>query len=223
MKRSRLMGLSLVVAIMLMGTAYAAWTQTINVSSTVKTGSLEVAVTDAHANGRIDYYIDGDIQLSDELANNAMAWAPHKELIKRNEKIKADGVAEPGVIKETGEVKFKVKNSFPGSQNSYLVEYTNSGTVPADIDFEVKEDGLQNLDGVDYWVRVKMGSDSEDYFGEELQAAFDDAETLNLEPNESVQVVIFQTLTDDLDETQLEEEAKYNLEVIASVSQYNMD
>lgn len=42
MKKSRMIALTLVVAIMLLGAGYAAWSDTLTITSTVKTGKLDV-------------------------------------------------------------------------------------------------------------------------------------------------------------------------------------
>jgi predicted ribosomally synthesized peptide with SipW-like signal peptide len=61
MKKTKLIALTLVVAIMLMGAGYAAWTDTLTVNHTVNTGKLDVDFQDLNKEIFTDNYMSGSV------------------------------------------------------------------------------------------------------------------------------------------------------------------
>lgn len=76
MKKTKLIALTLVVAIMMVGAGYAAWTDQLNINTTVNTGRLdlhfvdeEVLTLDDHVTGQVGYEQDGSGDNDWDIAN----------------------------------------------------------------------------------------------------------------------------------------------------------
>lgn len=78
MKKTRFLALALVVAIALAGAGYAAWTDTLQINTTVKTGRLDVYFDNSvnginsmseHVEGKVTYQRDGSDNNDRDIAN----------------------------------------------------------------------------------------------------------------------------------------------------------
>lgn len=119
---------AIAIAIMLLGTGYAYWTETLTINNTVSTGYLDVKFIDADA---------GDFDDSETFSHRSNLVIAHKT-------IAADGKS----------ISLTVNNLYPGSGASldFLVE--NIGTIPAKIG-SVTGTVIENqalADALDYYV-----------------------------------------------------------------------
>lgn len=126
MKKTRIIVLALAISIALMGAGYAAWTQNVTISGTVKTGQLELKITDT-ATGA--YYKHYD-------SNNELKWT-NEELEKYGLKIAPQ--EEPTV---NNKITFNRENLFPGLEAGKSINITNTGTVPVKLESVI----FSNLD-----------------------------------------------------------------------------
>ncbi|MCF8020536.1 MAG: hypothetical protein K9L62_14215 [Vallitaleaceae bacterium] len=109
MKKSRLIALGLVLTMMLMGSAYAAWTQTVDVNATIETGDLEVMV--AKVGDR-----SGVIPTAQNQDDDGVEFAPDFELTTADSSITIEG-----------------SNFFPGASGVAVFTVENTGSIPVDI------------------------------------------------------------------------------------------
>ena len=109
MKKSRLIALGLVLTMMLMGSAYAAWTQTVEVDATIETGELEVQVAKLWDNS-------GVIPTARNQDDDGVEFAPDFELTTADSSITIEG-----------------SNFFPGASGVATFTVTNTGSIPVDI------------------------------------------------------------------------------------------
>jgi hypothetical protein len=122
MKKNRFLIGVLVLALMLMGAGYAAWSQTFTVQATVNTGELALTVTaeldedKSNFNGR---YMD---VIFDE--NNVDATTGDSE----------DGGDNTFTV--------DIENIYPGAKIVYKVIVTNDGTMPIKLDKQPINDNL---------------------------------------------------------------------------------
>lgn len=105
MKKTRFIALALVVAIMLMGAGYAAWTDNFKVTSTVSTGNLDIQITQA-------YYYGGE-----NLGEKQRAWT-------RTEM----------PVKNANSLVIEAADLYPGSDVRLDIYTMNKGTCPLDFD-----------------------------------------------------------------------------------------
>ena len=105
MKKTKVIALVLCVAIMLMGAGYAAWTDTLNVSTTVNTGDLDVEFVDLPGETELTLpiYTTGHVAYSQDL------------------------VSEWDVATTT------IDNVYPGGSFSMRYKMINSGTIPVKL------------------------------------------------------------------------------------------
>ncbi|WP_418790603.1 SipW-dependent-type signal peptide-containing protein [Phosphitispora sp. TUW77] len=103
MKKSRFLVLALVVAIMMMGAGYAAWTETVTINNTVETGNLSVALA------------DGTVVVNDTLTNRT-----------------AEAVLDTSAV-DDNVVNVTVTNLYPGAVATVTVPVTNDGSIPVKI------------------------------------------------------------------------------------------
>jgi hypothetical protein len=201
MKKSRLIALTLVVALMLMGTAYAAWTQTINVNSTVSTGELEVSIMDVE--GVVAYW-GGDAAYSmDEI-----------------------GTSYTGTI-EGDTITFEGTNFFPGMINRGITTVKNTGTIPADINFEVLEDTMPKgkgfVDNVNVTIYDTEGNIKFQMGG--MGKSIADLAEITLEKDEVAVLAISFYVNGGPDEETYHEGTtdEYGFKLKLNVSQFNID
>lgn len=110
MKKTRILALSLIVMIMLVGAGYAAWTDTLKITNTVKTGEMNVEFVDADFDGtRLAPIVTGL-----EVGGNYLIPTIH--------------------LDDPKNITVRVENMYPGTGILYDAVLKNKGTVPAVID-----------------------------------------------------------------------------------------
>ena len=133
MNKTKIITLSLVLVLVLMGTAFAWWTQSTTISNQINTGSLKIELE----------------KTKDILGNEAKPkfyFSNHNEIT---------GILDDALIRSTYKastqfnfptsdtVNFVATNMFPGSKVAYSFAVKNTGTVPVKIeDVELLGDGL---------------------------------------------------------------------------------
>lgn len=100
MKKSRILAFSLIVMVMLMGAGYAAWTDTLNINNTVKTGNLDVNFSE---NPGVVFNTD----------NAGVAKVVVSETV-------ASG----------NEATVKLENLYPGATATVTIPVKNDGSIP---------------------------------------------------------------------------------------------
>lgn len=219
MKKSRLIALLLVVALMLMGTAYAAWTQTINVTSTVETGILHVNLSNGGVNGSI---------LGDKEGVDTTGLA--KLSVQYTEK------------EDTKDVELTATEFFPGTTYFAHLKLNNDGTIPADVNLKDLEFGNLPMvsDDVEYSIRFRHSIDKNLYgpnvydfatasgsdFASVMTAIKDEVALkggLTLQVGEYAHMLITINFTEEADEVTLPEDGDFNFGFAFDVSQFNID
>ena len=112
MRKSRFLVLALVVAVMMMGAGYAAWTETVTINNNVCTGELDVDL----AAGTVAVFSD-------------TAGAVEPAGITRT----AEAVLDAGDT-ENNTATVTVDNLYPGAFVTISVPISNVGTIPAKLD-----------------------------------------------------------------------------------------
>lgn len=122
--KKKLLALTMASAVMLMGAGYAAWTDNLQVNSTVKTGELNVEFQGPHEYGQDEYwasprmfYLHKDAQVGEW--NWASATA--------NDLFTADVDYAPKTMT------FTFENMYPGTRAAGKYTIENTGTIPAVI------------------------------------------------------------------------------------------
>ncbi len=110
MKKTKFLALVLVVAIMLMGAGYAAWTDLLQVNSTVKTGYLDVDFTVVNS-------------------KTSSEWVKVTENYTRA--LDEDGEDYPQGSWD--EVKLTIQDIYPGAWVEETVTFENRGTMPVKV------------------------------------------------------------------------------------------
>jgi len=124
MKRTKFLALVLVVAVVLMGAGYAAWTDTFRVDSTIETGELSVELSCAKNDS------DAEVKVFEVEKNRYRQGAPNLDNIF---------VAEPKIDSKSNKATFEFKRLFPGTKAYAKVKAKNTGSIPAVIN-EVRVD-----------------------------------------------------------------------------------
>lgn len=106
MKKIRILSLTLIVAAMLMGAGYAAWTDTLTINNTVKTGDLDIKFVQSnldlmHPNACGDKFVAATTSIDDT--------AGHTMTVTMN-------------------------NLYPGCSAYFRLKGINAGTIPAKLD-----------------------------------------------------------------------------------------
>lgn len=131
MKKTKILILTSILTLMLMGVGYAAWSQNFTVTSNVSTGELKIAANNIKfeeltilksnnqtywsiSNGSIKPITGNDGSISLAYSNNSKEYM--------NMTLKAGSNQES--------IMFDMKNAFPGIKAKYDVTLTNKGTVP---------------------------------------------------------------------------------------------
>jgi predicted ribosomally synthesized peptide with SipW-like signal peptide len=163
MKKIGLICLTLVIALGALGIGYAAWTDTVTMSGTVNTGTVDIVVE-----GYSGMWVYKDLD-DDSLYTSYDELTP-EEMLAGNYIYVASAFAEEGAADDTIEVTFD--NIFPLGGGQYywyadaLLHYTGSIPVKVNIaDLEVSEslDGLNPIveilyeDAYGYWVPAEVG------------------------------------------------------------------
>ncbi|MFZ5352003.1 MAG: SipW-dependent-type signal peptide-containing protein [Bacillota bacterium] len=111
MKKSRYLALVLVIALMLMGAGYAAWTDQLVINNTLKTGNLEVSFIPELCYGDFYHYLEGD------------AYEYLREMILDEDyTVNADAIS------------FFIPNMYPGLEMDFNFVMQNLGTIPVTCD-----------------------------------------------------------------------------------------
>jgi hypothetical protein len=122
-KRTKLLALILVVALMLVGAGYAAWTDVIVHNTTINTGEFDIIFTRKFAKADVSYKSDAIKAL--KLEDNFLAGTP-----------------DYGDNNKT--VNFTFSNAFPGTSMQTSTTATNKGTLPAYINEVVVDVDVTN-------------------------------------------------------------------------------
>lgn len=125
MKKTKFVALALVVALVLTGTAFAWWGETLTMSQTVKTGELDVEFINAYTRGG-----DNTTNEEDYVAplSGYPGWVGHEG----QQWSEIDVNFLPTTIKADGDkVIAEVSNMYPGSRAQFEFEIQNTGSIPA--------------------------------------------------------------------------------------------
>lgn len=132
MKKTKLLALTLVVAIMLVGAGYAAWNEVLVHNNKIDTGNLELKFTRVYSKPTVIF-------------NNAAVKAFAEPVAPAASPIISNFTSE-GTGNNTKEITFKFKDAFPGTKMQAHSTISNLGTLAAVIN-EVKVD-ITDKDGV---------------------------------------------------------------------------
>lgn len=134
MKKLRILSSSLIVATMLTGAGYAAWTDTLTINNTVETGQLNVQFHEGkflglqYPDASADKYVEAKAEISD---------------------------------KDSHTTQIDLNNLYPGAWAAFRVRAINAGTIPAkvanvDVQFSGDKELLPYLT---YETRISMNPD----------------------------------------------------------------
>lgn len=142
MKKILLICMALVIALGALGVGYAAWTDTINITGTVNTGSVDIDAV-YFSSSYIYKDLDNDgiatvFYVYD--ANGVLKW--QSGTVPANPWLVAYGYAEPGATDDTVTVYFGNAFPYPGLVADFIVHY--DGSVPAIVtaDFDTPIDPM---------------------------------------------------------------------------------
>ena len=118
MKKVRVLALTLIFALGLMGAGYAYWTDTLTINNSVSTGELNVRFVDQNVTR------GGDNQVGTNDAGQRIAyWESY---------VKHEGLNNgPATIVSDKTVTTEVTNMYPGAYAQYYGTIENNGTIPA--------------------------------------------------------------------------------------------
>jgi len=117
MKRSKFILLAFVAALVLMGAAYAAWTQTFRINSTVETGELFVKVVNTNNEVMVDNGRDGYKVVDPEDAGINFSVDP-RSVSNSN-----------GTQSTLSEISYNIGNLYPGTKIVSEFSFTNLGSI----------------------------------------------------------------------------------------------
>lgn len=126
MKKTKVIALVLCAAIMLMGAGYAAWTDKLQVNTTVNTGELDVAFGTARTFDGVWAYPHIFFQNTDGLWHDATAADYLDSSI-------GFGKMDQDLDGENDQLNFTFNNMYPGTQARGKYYMKNVGTIPAKI------------------------------------------------------------------------------------------
>lgn len=106
--KKRIIAITLVLSLMIMGVAYAAWSEPNEVKTQIHTGELDVNVV------RVDTFSPLD-------TDSELVWG-------------GQDCDEEG--RDPNYLNFVVKNFYPGADYEAVVRFKNEGTISADIDYK---------------------------------------------------------------------------------------
>ncbi|AUS95550.1 hypothetical protein CDQ84_16720 [Clostridium thermosuccinogenes] len=137
MNKTRFILLVTVAAMVLMGAAYAAWTQTFTISSTVDTGELFVKISEVNKvevdDGKGSYTTAGNSYL--DLSN----------LVNYTTARNADGTQET-----LSTLSYDIDKVYPGTRLTTTLTFTNMGTMRTKIAFNEAASQITNA-GNELW------------------------------------------------------------------------
>ncbi len=105
MKKAKLIALTLVVAIMMVGAGYAYWSDSVNINGTVNTGEFKVE------------FINGSVGYVDHGESGATNYTTLTEPILTN--------TDPNTAR------LAISNMYPGKEVTYTLKVKNKGSIPA--------------------------------------------------------------------------------------------
>lgn len=219
MKKSRIIVLSLVVALMLVGSVYAAWDQKILVANTSKTGKLELKVTGTAPSGHI--YYSGDS--ADKDASKLVAAASPQALAQVN-----SGYSNLDIDNVT--LTYTGINFFPKTEQRLQFYVKNTGTIPADFEL-VTDSSRVNMptDDVKYIIEARKDNKygpwltpRAEAYNTALDVVVNNHGTMTLQPGEVAEIWV-RLMFNDADETTLEEMHTYDFNMDIVASQFNVD
>jgi hypothetical protein len=152
MKRTKFILLALVVALILMGAGYAAWTQTFTINSTVQAGELFVKVSNADADNKL--YVDraqtgyqlvgvnDNPYMNKDTGNNDAA-----DLVKVTQSNKTSG---NGTV-TLSDVTYNFSKIYPGTKLESTIHFENIGTMPVNTACTISGNS-----GADIWKNIKI-------------------------------------------------------------------
>lgn len=117
MNKTKLISLSLVIALILMGTAFAWWTQSTTISNQINTGELEVKLVNIGGPGIYFTHPNGN--------PDAQGLDIHEDY---NAEVLNYDFSEDGYTLDV-----EINNLFPGSYVTYIYGVDNTGTVPVKV------------------------------------------------------------------------------------------
>jgi hypothetical protein len=180
MKKTKFILLALAAALVLMGAAYAAWTQSLTITSNINTGELFVKIEDKDNTVQVDkagdgHYVDAGINPDD--------------VFKITKSSNSDGDLTISTIA------YELNNMYPGTKITSKLNFTNIGTIGAAIS-ATKTDASDNALWNELIVRVNgnvINGDSAQKKMENFMNAIKNA-VGDLDISESKTVIIEQEL-----------------------------
>jgi len=123
MKKTKFILLALAAALVLMGAAYAAWTQSLTITSNINTGELFVKIEDKDNTVQVDkagdgHYVDAGINPDD--------------VFKITKSSNSDGDLTISTIA------YELNNMYPGTKITSKLYFTNIGTIGAITSASIK-------------------------------------------------------------------------------------
>lgn len=154
MKRTKFLALALVVAVMMMGAGYAAWTDQLVINNSVSTGHLNVNFPE---DGTVEVY-ESDVAVAEDGLTRT-----YKEAV---------------VDADDHQVNVTIDNLYPGAVAKVTVPFYNDSTIPVkldDVDFGTITDAtngkslaavvtIENETYVDSAIEIAPGETEELYF-----------------------------------------------------------
>ncbi|NMA95953.1 MAG: hypothetical protein GX974_07925 [Clostridiales bacterium] len=176
MKRTKFILMAVVVALVLMGAGYAAWSQVFELRGTVSTGELFVDVTQ----GDHEYEVldsDGEIVTDGELDTK-------EDYLDLSVNSSKTGEGEGETLTE---INFTLNDMYPGTRVISNLKFTNRGTIKTvaaldEEDFSMPEDLI-----LEFKIQVEGQEITVD--GNNLSELL---EYLVLEPNDDMEVTVIQ-------------------------------
>ena len=162
MKKFKMLALALSSAVMIAGAGYAAWTDQLDVTTTVDTGKLNVQFVGPENPGGNNYYASPRMFYLDKNAPGAQpAW---------NSAV-ADDLLKSKVTYGAKKMTFTFSNMYPGTRGAGLYVMENNGTIPAVIQkvnvetatLDAGANGAEVLDAMTVthsWLKIKRGSET---------------------------------------------------------------
>lgn len=121
MKKSRFLALMLVVAVMLMGAGYAAWTDTMEITNTVKTGHLDM------------HFVAEESFVLADYTRGSVAYEQRDNAVTKEE----NNWDVANVLLE---------NMYPGAQSKVTLKMVNNSTIPVGMN-AITDTRSDNFDG----------------------------------------------------------------------------
>ncbi|MGB4438069.1 MAG: hypothetical protein WBJ13_02355 [Sedimentibacter sp.] len=161
MKKTKLIALTMVVAIMMMGAGYAIWSDQLFLTTTVRTGDFDMAITELTTR-------TGDNELQNEKHNprwHSYDWthAGETEILNSNQAIVEFIDMYPGGIVQV-DMKMVNNGTIPAKLKSIDVEVLGGNEdlfnlLRAETSWKADKDGDEKQDTVNGWGHVEWGKE----------------------------------------------------------------